>query len=191
MLNWLSPIVTAFGLLAGSIATIVGFGPALTALFTVGGGALLLNRLFPDKALPGQPGNPVAPGNPARPNYYPHGPSVHQREQNAAGGGGRDQATEPDAHRPPYSGGTGSHKGQRSLLLGGAHGGGNPGTSAYNVQKAYDLIKKAGGSDEEARTLAAISRPFCCPHRGMTLTEGREINPYLPGALKLTFFWSA
>ncbi len=26
---------------------------------------------------------------------------------------------------------------------------------------------------------------------GMTLTEGREINLYLPGALKLTFFWSA
>lgn len=42
---------------------------------------------------------------------------------------------------------------------GGGGGGGQPGKGEYNVAKAYDLIKAAGGTDEEARTLAAISQP--------------------------------
>jgi len=37
--------------------------------------------------------------------------------------------------------------------------GGAAGRGAYNVSKAYDLIKQAGGTDEEARMLAAISQP--------------------------------
>ena len=38
-------------------------------------------------------------------------------------------------------------------------GGGQPGSGEYTVKKAYDLIKAAGGTDEEARILAAISQP--------------------------------
>jgi hypothetical protein len=56
-----------------------------------------------------------------------------------------------------YSGGTGRAHGQRALLGGGTPGG-QPGGGEYNVAGAYDLIKKAGGTNEEARTLAAIAQ---------------------------------
>jgi len=52
---------------------------------------------------------------------------------------------------PGHSPGGGAGPGDR--------GGGQSGGGEYNVKKAYDLIKAAGGSDEEARTLAAIAQP--------------------------------
>jgi hypothetical protein len=99
VLKWLSPIVSAFGLIASSIATIVGFGPALAALFATAGGAWLLNKITPDKSPPGYPDNPVAPDNPARPNHYRHGESVHQRalrEHGAAAGSGGGDTPDPE-----------------------------------------------------------------------------------------------
>ena len=46
VLNWLSPIVTAFGLLTGYILSLVGAGPALAALFAVGGPLAALGALY-------------------------------------------------------------------------------------------------------------------------------------------------
>jgi Lysozyme like domain len=56
-------------------------------------------------------------------------------------------------------------------------GGGQPGRGAYNVKKAYDLIKAAGGSDEEARTLAAISQAESAGNPGAHNTKGKD-NSY-------------
>jgi hypothetical protein len=59
----------------------------------------------------------------------------------------------PFSHTSFGGGGFGGGGGLINASYGGAAGGGS-----YNVSKAYDLIKQAGGTDEEARTLAAISQ---------------------------------
>jgi hypothetical protein len=46
VLNWLTPIVTSFGLLTGYILSLVGAGPALAALFAVGGPLAALAGLY-------------------------------------------------------------------------------------------------------------------------------------------------
>ena len=60
---------------------------------------------------------------------------------NAGGGGGVG------------GGAPGGVRGRGTGAFGGQAGGGE-----YNVKKAYDLIKAAGGTDEEARNLAAIAQ---------------------------------
>ena len=46
VLNWLTPVVAAFGLLNGFLLSIVGVGPALAALFAVGGPLAALAGLY-------------------------------------------------------------------------------------------------------------------------------------------------
>jgi hypothetical protein len=55
-----------------------------------------------------------------------------------------------------------------------ASGGGNRGKGPINVNAAYDLIKKAGGTDEEARVLAAISQPESGGNPGSHNTKGMD-----------------
>lgn len=64
---------------------------------------------------------------------------------------------------PVYYGGMpfgGSYGGSGAAIraFSGGGGGGFTGDGEYNVTKSYDLIKAAGGTDEEARTLAAIAQ---------------------------------
>ncbi|ACK51993.1 Lytic transglycosylase catalytic [Methylocella silvestris BL2] len=58
-----------------------------------------------------------------------------------------------------------------------APAGGNPGGGKVNVKAAYDLIKKAGGTDDEARTLAAISAAESGGNPGAHNIRGRD-NSY-------------
>ena len=46
VLNWLTPVVAAFGLLNGFLLSIVGVGPGLAALFAVGGPLAALAGLY-------------------------------------------------------------------------------------------------------------------------------------------------
>jgi hypothetical protein len=67
---------------------------------------------------------------------------------------------------PGWTSPSGLAEGRRKSSFGGSGaspgsgtGGGSTGRGEYNVRKAYDLIKSVGGTDEEARTLAAIAQP--------------------------------
>jgi hypothetical protein len=82
-----------------------------------------------------------------------------------SGGGGRGGST-------PGGSGGGSTPGGDS-----GGGGGGKGHGAYNTQKAFDLIKQAGGTDEEARTLAAISQAESAGNPRSHNTKGRD-NSY-------------
>lgn len=68
----------------------------------------------------------------------------------------------PPAANDPIAGAGGGLGTRRAAGLtpgaGPATGGGNPGSGRFNVKAAYDLIKAAGGDEEEARTLAAIAQ---------------------------------
>lgn len=68
------------------------------------------------------------------------------------------------ANAAPSAGGAGGGGGVNAAPGGGAidntsFAGGNAGRGQYNVKAAYDLLKRNGATDTEARVLAAISQP--------------------------------
>ena len=101
VLNWLSPVVAAFGLLNGFLLSIVGAGPALAALFAIGGPLAGLAALY-GLVRP----TPLNGGENEIERQKRYGPNNYSGTGGGGGGGGGGEGGGDEGNKKPGENGT-------------------------------------------------------------------------------------